>query len=75
MWNQVTDVSRPPKDVYYVLDGGTLLHRIPWHCGETNDVICGRYVKYVTDEYGSATVVFDGYVSFPTSPTSKGPSP
>jgi len=67
MWNQVTDVSSPPKDVYYVLEGGALLHRIPWHGGETYDVYCGRYVKYATDKYGSATVVFDGYESGPST--------
>ena len=27
--------SEPCPDVTYVLDGGALLHRIPWFCGET----------------------------------------
>jgi len=50
-----------------VLDGGALLHRIPWGRGETYDLICGRYVKYVTDKYGCATLVFDGYESGPST--------
>jgi hypothetical protein len=50
-----------PDSVHYVLDGGALLHRVPWQRGETFANVCQRYVKYCISKYGKATVVFDGY--------------
>ena len=47
----------------YVLDGGALLHRIPWSHGSTYMDICHRYTDYVTRKYKEAIVVFDGYSS------------
>ena len=47
--------------VQYVLDGGALLHRIPWPRGSTYKDICHRYTDYVTKKYKDAIVVFDGY--------------
>ena len=67
IWNQVTDVASPPENVHHVLDGGALLHRISWPRGESYDVICSRYVTYVINKYGSATVVFDGYGNGPST--------
>ena len=54
-----------PYPVHYVLDGGSLLHRLPWTRGETFESVCVRYVNYVTKKYGKATVIFDGYNSGP----------
>ena len=54
--------SGPEGDVQHVLDGGALLHRIPWPRGSaTYQDICGLYCSYVTKKYGNAIVVFDGY--------------
>ena len=50
-----------PTDVQYVLDGGALLHRIPWNKGSTFSEIFKTYSDYVLNKYGEAIVVFDGY--------------
>ena len=44
-----------------VLDGGSLLQRIPWTRGSTYEDICAMYADYVSKKYGEAIVVFDGY--------------
>ncbi len=54
-----------PESVHYVLDGGSLLHRLPWTRGEKFEIVFERYVKYVIRRYGKATIVFDGYNSGP----------
>ena len=54
--------SGPEGDVQHVLDGGALLHRIPWPRGSaTYQDIRGLYCSHVTKKYGNAIVVFDGY--------------
>ena len=50
-----------PTDIQYVLDGGALLHRIPWNKGSTFSEIFKTYSDYVLNKYGEAIVVFDGY--------------
>ena len=55
-----------PSGVRHILDGGALLHRIPWFKGETFKSICQRYVEYVCSKYGRAIVVFDGYSDSPS---------
>ena len=52
-----------PKPAQYVLDGGALLHRIPWTHGETFNLILKSYTGYVRKRYGKAVVVFGGYCS------------
>jgi len=69
MWKHIDE---PPKFVpdgcTYILDGGSLLQRIPWKTGQTYDDICRTYVDHVTTKYGiGTTVVFDGYTSEPTT--------
>ena len=44
-----------------MLDGGSLLQRIPWTQGATYREICTVYTDYVAKKYGKAIVVFDGY--------------
>lgn len=63
IWTSLTvESTRPNKEeVKYVLDGGALLHRIPWTKGNTWSDICSQYVHYVKSRYADATVVFDGY--------------
>lgn len=54
--------SGPAGEVQYVLDGGALLHRIPWPRGSiTYQDICGLYSSYVVKKYVKPIVVFDGY--------------
>ena len=45
----------------YVLDGGSLMHRIPWQRCTTYNDICCMYTNYVTRRYGHPIIVFDGY--------------
>ncbi|CAH3108670.1 unnamed protein product, partial [Porites lobata] len=47
--------SGPEGDVQHVLDGGALLHRIPWPRGSaTYQDIRGLYCSHVTKKYGNA---------------------
>lgn len=61
MWSEDLDSPAPTGDIHYILDGGALLHRIPWTRGHTWDRILQDYCRYVSSRYGRATVVFDGY--------------
>ena len=61
-----TSSSLPPDPLQYVLDGGALLHRIPWNRGTTWNQIFNQYAHYVTSRYGQAIVVFDGYSDIPS---------
>jgi hypothetical protein len=54
-------------DVQYVLDGGSLLHRIPWPRGATFGKIIDMYAEYVRNRYSNAIVVFDGYGNGPST--------
>ncbi len=68
LWKMVTqEQTKPSGDVHYILDGGALLHRIPWQRGSTYNGICQEYVNYVTAKYGRPTVVFDGYQDGPST--------
>eukprot|EP00794_Sanderia_malayensis_P001611 gene1611-1782_t len=52
----------PTGKVQYVLDGGALIHGVPWPRGPvTYQEICNTYCSYVTHKYGGAIVVFDRY--------------
>ena len=63
MDNAYTDVDEQHT---YVLDGGSLIHRLPWSSGTTYADIAKSYVTLVAAKYGRATVVFDGYCSGPS---------
>ncbi|CAG2250734.1 unnamed protein product [Mytilus edulis] len=54
-------------DVQYVLDGGSLLHRIQWPRGVTFGRIADLYVDHVCRKYNTAIVVFDGYENGPST--------
>ena len=54
----------PSGDVQYVLDGGALLHRVPWPRGSTYESVSHLYVRY-SETYGAAAIVFDGYNDYP----------
>ena len=50
-----------PKTDHYVLDGGSLLHRVPWKAGDSYRSIAQSYADFTIRQYGLATMVFDGY--------------
>ena len=51
----------------YVIDGGALLHLIPWPKSGTIGEVLQMYVRYINDKYQNATIVFDGYHGEPTT--------
>jgi hypothetical protein len=56
-----------PKTDHYVLDGGSLLHRLKWKEGSTYTSIANDYSNFTLHHYGLATVVFDGYNGRPNT--------
>ncbi len=67
LWKFMKEAPQEPHgDAQYVIDGGALL-RIPWPRGFTFDYICQLYVSYVTQKYGKAIIIFDGYTCDPTT--------
>ena len=54
------------KTYCYVLDGGSLLHRLPWKKGDSYNAIAESYADFTVRHYGQATVVFDGYGEGPS---------
>ena len=55
-----------PNTAHYVLDGGSLLHRLTWKTGTSYGAIAQSYADFTVRHYGSATVVFDGYDGGPS---------
>jgi hypothetical protein len=53
----------------YVIDGGSLLQRIPWLTGSTFSQICETYIAHIQRYYSLADVmvVFDSYPEEPTT--------
>ena len=58
-----------PKADHYVLDGGSLLRRLKWKEGSTYRSIAEMYASFTVDNYGKATVVFDGCTGRPSTKT------
>ena len=59
-------VNSIPKTDCYVLDGDSLLHRLPWKKGDSYNAIAESYADFTVRHYGQATVVFDGYGEGPS---------
>ena len=56
-----------PESTRHVLDGGALLHRVPWQIGTRYGEIATSYADFAIRHYGPATiVVFDGYEEGPS---------
>ena len=55
-----------PKTDCYVLDGGSLLHRLPWKKGDSYNAIAESYANFTVRHYGHTTVVFDDYGEGPS---------
>lgn len=68
LWSpQLESAIGPQNQVQYVLDGGALIHRIPWSMGMSWDELCSLYMQYVVSRYGKCVVVFDGYSNAPST--------
>ena len=50
-----------PTQAKYILDGGALLHSIPWETGSTFSSLLQAYNGYVLRKHGKVMVVFDEY--------------
>ena len=61
IWVLMPKYVWPTGQSQYVLDGGFLVHRIPWQRGTTYNDICRLYTNHVTRIYGHTIIVFDGY--------------
>ncbi|GBO45580.1 hypothetical protein AVEN_102828-1 [Araneus ventricosus] len=49
-------------NLYFVLYGGSLIHRVAWPKQETFGDVYTTYMSYIKRHYGAeVTVVFDGY--------------
>lgn len=67
LFNPVDYQPDPNKNVF-ILDGGMLLHRVPWKENELFDDILNRYLAYVKKHFTTnAIVVFDGYENLANS--------
>ena len=53
------------KTDQYILDGGSLLHRLKWKERSTYSSIANSYASFTSNLYGKATIVFDGYSGGP----------
>ncbi|CAC5379383.1 unnamed protein product [Mytilus coruscus] len=54
-------------DVHHVINGGSLIQRIPWKKGATFAEICQSYIDHINNRYPSPIIVLDGYTSEPTT--------
>ena len=63
---EVLVANGSPSDVQFVLDGGSLLQRIPWVGANTYGDIFEIYTNYVKPRNGTAIIVFDGYLDGPS---------
>ncbi|GFO18891.1 hypothetical protein PoB_004539600 [Plakobranchus ocellatus] len=61
------DIVDETSDIEYVLDGGSLLHRIPWRRSDTFAGIGQTYVEYIQRMYMKPPIVFDGYNDGPST--------
>ena len=59
--------GKPTGGGQYVIDGDTLLHRVPWLRCSTYGSVSHLNVRYVTHKYGTALITFDGHNDDPTA--------
>lgn len=67
LWSseESTPASLPSENIKYILDGGSLLHRLPWPKGSSYTDLVEMYVNFVSRKYKDANIIFDGYCSGP----------
>ncbi|CAC5386694.1 unnamed protein product [Mytilus coruscus] len=56
----------PETNVVHVIDGGSLLYRIPWIKGQTFSQISMKYIDHIRKRFSNPTIVMDGYNSSST---------
>eukprot|EP00745_Piridium_sociabile_P030472 TRINITY_DN50548_c0_g4_i3.p1 TRINITY_DN50548_c0_g4~~TRINITY_DN50548_c0_g4_i3.p1 ORF type:complete len:817 (-),score=203.09 TRINITY_DN50548_c0_g4_i3:38-2488(-) len=56
-----------PEDVVFVIDGGSLLHRLSWPRGTRYNQLVQMYISFISRNYNRGIVVFDGYSSGPST--------
>ena len=63
--NKPQIVSNIHKTGHFVLDGGSLLHKVEWE-KIRHKTIASSYVNYVITNFDKETVVFDSYPDLPS---------
>ncbi|GBL96169.1 hypothetical protein AVEN_118722-1 [Araneus ventricosus] len=59
-------------NLYFVLDGGSLIHRVVWPKQETFGDVYTTYMSHIKRHYSEeVTVVFDGYTESSTKVTER----
>ncbi|KAL8591470.1 hypothetical protein ACOMHN_026660 [Nucella lapillus] len=62
LWSSAKeDTTLPNENINFVLDGGSLLHKLPWQRGSTYNQLAEMYAEFVARKYKKAPIVFDGY--------------
>ena len=62
LWSSAKEeTTLPNENIHFVLDGGSLLHELPWQRGSTYNQLAEMYAEFVARKYKNATIVFDGY--------------
>ena len=68
LWSSTAQVNAElPDQVCFVIDGSSLLHRLPWPRGSSYNELIQMYIDYVIRVYKKGTVVFDGYSHGPST--------
>ncbi len=52
-----------PVGVNHVVDGWSMLHRLPWPKSMTYYELCQLYIQFIHNRCHRALVVFDGYIT------------
>ena len=62
LWSSAKEeTTLPNENIHFVLDGGSLLHKLPWQRGSTYNQLVEMYAEFVARKYKNTTIVFDGY--------------
>ena len=62
LWSSAKEeTTLPNENIHFLLDGGSLLHKLPWQRGSTYYQLAEMYAEFVARKYKNATIVFDGY--------------
>ena len=68
LWSSAKEeTTLPNENIHFVLDGGSLLHKLPWQRGSTYNQLAEMCAEFVARKYKNATIVFDGYSTQQTS--------
>ena len=62
----MSNLKLSPNHDLHVIDGGALLHMVPWKNNVTYGDICEQYCSFLNKKYGECIVIFDGYNNGPS---------